>query len=343
MDVKSHLAGISSTKLRTRRLEMHFLSSGPRDGAPVMMLHGNLSSSTFFEELMLSLSKDFFCIAPDLRGYGDTEDLPIDATRGVDDMVDDLETLLDELDIAATALLGWSAGAGVASRFMAQHAGRVTSLTLVAPVSPYGFGGTRGINGEPSFDDFASSGGGTVSNELIERLAMRDRSDHSPFSARCILRNFYVHPPCAIPQEDRLVDAMLDQRLGDDRYPGDFVASSNHSGVAPGIWGPINALSPKFFDTSDIVDLPEKPPVLWIRGSHDTIVSDHSLFDLSLEHDPQPMVSQTAAVLDRYADSGGSVQICVLDGVGHSPFLEAPEHFRMTVAEFLSSRGGRRQ
>ena len=39
---------------------------------------------------MLAMPDDYFRIAPDLRGYGDTEDLVIDATRGARDWSDAL-------------------------------------------------------------------------------------------------------------------------------------------------------------------------------------------------------------------------------------------------------------
>src|SRR3954453_1832775 len=78
-------------------------------------------------------------------------------------------------------------------------------------------------------------------------------------------------------------------------------------------------MAPTVFDASGIVDLAEKPPVLWIRGDADQIVSDTSLFDLAFlgsvgavpgwpgprPFPPQPMVTQTRAVLDRYAATGG--------------------------------------
>ena len=46
------------------------LTSGPQDGEPVLFLHGNLSSSTFWEETMLALPNRFRAVAPDQRCYG---------------------------------------------------------------------------------------------------------------------------------------------------------------------------------------------------------------------------------------------------------------------------------
>jgi pimeloyl-ACP methyl ester carboxylesterase len=39
------------------------------------------------------------------------------------------------------------------------------------------------------------------------------------------------------------------------------------------------------------------------------------------------MVSQTRAVLDKYAGAGGSYKEIVIDETAHSPYLEKPEAF----------------
>ncbi|MGE5641985.1 MAG: alpha/beta fold hydrolase, partial [Byssovorax cruenta] len=104
------LPGITSRMIDTDRLRMHVLFSGPDDGTPVLFLHGNASSATYWEEIMLKLPQGFRGIAPDLRGYGDTQDKLIDATRGMGDWLDDLTSLLDELKIDQTHVVGHSMG-----------------------------------------------------------------------------------------------------------------------------------------------------------------------------------------------------------------------------------------
>ena len=84
------LPGITSKIVDADRIKTHVLFSGPDDGTPVLFIHGNASSATYWEEIMLMLPDGFRGIAPDLRGYGDTEDKLIDATRGMGDWVDDL-------------------------------------------------------------------------------------------------------------------------------------------------------------------------------------------------------------------------------------------------------------
>ncbi len=88
--MSTHLKGIRSSFVSKKRLRTHDLSSGDSKGTPIVLLHGNLSSATFFEELMLARSGQYRCIAPDIRGFGETEDLPIDASRGLRDPAEDL-------------------------------------------------------------------------------------------------------------------------------------------------------------------------------------------------------------------------------------------------------------
>ena len=89
------LEGVSSEVIVTPRLETHVLTSGPEDGIPVLFLHGNASSSRFFEETLAALASlpRYRGLAPDMRGYGDSETRPLDATRGLTDFSDDLQDL----------------------------------------------------------------------------------------------------------------------------------------------------------------------------------------------------------------------------------------------------------
>ncbi len=68
--------------------------SGLEDGVPVVLLHGNLSTGRFYEHLFADAPERYRLIAPDMRGFGDTERVPIDATRGLRDWADDTHALL---------------------------------------------------------------------------------------------------------------------------------------------------------------------------------------------------------------------------------------------------------
>lgn len=348
------LEGIESQMVQTDRLNMHILTSGDEEDTPVVFLHGNLSSATYWEEIMLSLPDSYRAIAPDMRGYGMTEDKRIDATLGMRDLSDDLKSLLSELQIEKAHLIGWSIGCGVIYRFLIDYPEKVMSVTLVSPVSPYGFGGTKGIEGIPCYDDFAGSGGGTVNPDFAKRLKEKDRSEDDPNSPRNVINNFYYKPPFRTDREEVFLSASLMQKMGDDRYPGDSVPSANWPNVAPGIWGPINASSPKYVldDVPALIRIQPKPPLLWIRGSHDMIVSDLSFFDFGALgslgyvpswpgeeiYPPQPMVSQTRDVLEKYATNGGDFEEIIIQNTAHAPHVEKPEEFNAIFHAFITGK-----
>ena len=91
--------GVTSRKVHTYRLETHILEHGDKTGEPVLLIHGNVSSNRFFDELLAAMPERFYAIAPDLRGYGESQSKPVDATRGVRDWTDDLEALVEALGL----------------------------------------------------------------------------------------------------------------------------------------------------------------------------------------------------------------------------------------------------
>ena len=345
------LPGVRSDMIDTDRIRMRVLQSGPADGAPVVFVHGNLSTSRFFEHLMPDMPSRYRVIAPDMRGFGDSQPAPLDATRGLADWADDTAALLRALGVTAPPhLVGWSTGGAAIARFAADRP--VASLTFLDPVSPYGYGGTH-ADGTPCFPDGAGSGGGGINPEVVERLRAGDTSADSPFTARSIFRAFYVAAGFVEPREDLLVAEILKTALGDTGYPGDTTASANWPGFGPGRSGILNALSPLYCRWADLVDLDPKPPVLWTHGSVDLVVADGSPLELGTlgvagavpgwpgveVYPPQAMVTQIREVLARYAAAGGSVRTEIIDGAGHGPQLDSAARWLAVFTEFLSSLG----
>jgi pimeloyl-ACP methyl ester carboxylesterase len=347
------LPGVRSEDVATDRLHMHHIESGPADGTPVVLIHGNLSTGRFYEHLMPGAPEGLRLIAPDMRGFGDTEHVPIDATRGLADWADDVDALLRALGIEAPAhLAGWSTGGAAIAAYAARHP--VASLTFIDPVSPYGYGGVR-RDGTPCFDDYAGSGGGTGSPDFTQRLARGDRSTESAASPRNVMNASYWSPNHREPREreDLLLDEILKSQTGDDGYPGDSTPSENWPTVAPGTRGILNALSPKYCNWADIVDLDPKPPILWTHGTADIVVADGAAWEIGTlgkmgavpgwpgedAFPPQPMVSQIRDVLERYRAAGGRVEIEMFEGSGHFPAIDARERWSEVFFGFVESAG----
>lgn len=356
MSTAELLDGIGEIVAETPRLSTRVLHAGPLDGLPVAFVHGNLSTARFFEEILAALDPAWRGVAPDLRGFGGAQGLPVDATRGVREFSDDLAAVLDDPSVVdperPVHLVGWSLGGGVVMQYAIDHPARVASVVLLASMSPFGFGGTRDVAGTPCWDDFAGSGGGAVARELVERLAGGDRSAESPCSPRQVMRSSYVKSPsCLSPhREDVLVDELLATALGDEHYPGSAVRSSHWPGMAPGTRGVNNTFSPRYCDLTAFADISPQPDVLWVHGDDDQIVSDSSTFDFGFlgragivpdwpgeQFPPQPMVSQLRVMLERYGSAGGHVLEERFADCGHSPHLEHPERFRALLGDFVAA------
>ena len=346
---------MNRTDVDTDRIRTSVWTSGPEDGVPVLLIHGNLVSGRFWRDVADKLPKEFRVVAPDLRGYGRTEPKPIDATRGLGDWTDDIEALVGALGWRGRQihLGGWSMGGGVAMAYATKHSRDIASLTLVAPMSPYGFGATRDAAGSPTTDDFAGSGGGAANAELFRRMKEGDSSADEPTtSPRVTMTSFFWSPKYKAPDEDELLDEVLLTQVGEEWSPGDSKTSPNWPGMAPGVKGVNNAISPKYCDLSALGDLKHPFPVVWIRGDEDQVISDTSLFDLAYlgklgavpgwpgdeACPPQPMLQQIRKVLDRYeASSNASVREVVLEGVGHGPVIERSDRVAELIAEVAAS------
>src|SRR3954463_6083824 len=195
------LPGIAATRVATPRLTQnvpHTAGSEPGTGSgeAVLFVHGNVSSALFWQQPLLALagSGRVRALAVDLRGFGGTDPLPVDATRGLRDWADDVAALVDTLGVDCVHLVGWSMGGGVVLQYLLDHPQKVASVALVAPVSPYGFGGTAGPEGSRVHESGCGSGAGGGNPDFVAALAAGDTTADSPTSPRSILRAFYVAP-----------------------------------------------------------------------------------------------------------------------------------------------------
>lgn len=345
------LPGITAKTVTSARLTTRVLFSGAEDGTPVIFVHGNASSATYWEETMLALPAGFRGIAMDQRGYGDADPAQkIDATQGLGDLADDIKALMDTLRIEKAHFVGHSAGGGVMWVFMMQYPQMCQTVTLACPSSPYGFGGTK-ADGSPVWDDFAGSGGGTVNPEFPKLVAAGERGIDNPASPRNIMNAFYWKPPFIPAREEDYLSSLLSTHVGAEDYPGDMTPSSNWPNVAPGTKGLINALTPKYVkNITPLYSINPKPYILWVRGSHDQIIADGSMFEMGFlgslgaipgypgveAYPPQPMISQTRSVLEQYKANGGAYEELVIEDTAHSPYIEKPAEFNAAFHRVLT-------
>lgn len=338
-------------EIKTSRLTVSYFEEGDTSKPLLVLVHGNTSSNVFYLPNIPELAKEFHIIAPDLRGYGKTEFLPIDATQGVRIWSEDLRSFFEALELKQKPhLLGWSMGGGVVMQYALDYPEDVNSIILLNPLSPFGYSGTKDNKGTPNNQYYSGTGAGTVNKDFAAALKDRIKDPTNPSAAPTVLKLYFAKDYVLDPEwEEVFLESMFEMGSGDDYYPGNFEPCPEWPFVAPGDRGIANSMSPKYVNLSGIVNLPKKPPILWIRGAQDSIVSDTCLLDIGFlgsigvvpgwpgmeAFPPHAMVTQTRAVLDEYANNGGSVKEYVFENAGHGPQVECPEEFNKVVTEFI--------
>jgi pimeloyl-ACP methyl ester carboxylesterase len=96
-------------------------------GVPALLVHGFPHDRTLWTPQLQGLTAQARCLAPDLRGFGETTASP---PYSMDQYADDLVGLLDGLHIERAVIAGLSMGGYVALAMWRNHPHRVRALVL---------------------------------------------------------------------------------------------------------------------------------------------------------------------------------------------------------------------
>ena len=332
----------------TETVRTAYFRAGEGNKQKLLVLHGNVSSSVFFMPLMPLLEDRYDVVVPDLRCFGRTEAKPIDATRGYRDWSDDIFAFSKAIGWKKFFLLGWSMGGDIAMQFTIDHGDMVEKLILVAPGPPYGFGGSRDEKGRVHQPVGLGSGGGTANPLLL----MVGHNDDAMLFQELFNKNMFKAPFRLTREwQKEFVKAANRMRIGSNYYPGNYKRTWKWPFMVAGDKGVLNAMSPKYGRLDAFLEMDPKPPVLWIRGDDDKIVSDNSMMELGnlgmmglipgwpgpILYPPQPMIKQTHYFLRKYKEKGGYYRDVVLSG-GHLCILESPKHFISELDAFVTEQ-----
>lgn len=118
---------MNSNKISLGDLQLNVVEQG--SGPPLLLVHGFPLDHSMWSGQIADLSKDFRVIAPDLRGFGQSE-----VTRGsvtMQQYADDLAKLLDALEVKEpVAFCGLSMGGYIAWQFFARHRQKLGKLIV---------------------------------------------------------------------------------------------------------------------------------------------------------------------------------------------------------------------
>ena len=113
-------------------VRMHYLVAGK--GRPVVLLHGFAENSRMWRPLIVELARDHLVIAPDLRGFGETEKPPEGYTKAA--MAQDVHALVHGLGLGNVEVVGHDIGLMVAYAYAAQYPSEVDRIALMDAFLP---------------------------------------------------------------------------------------------------------------------------------------------------------------------------------------------------------------
>ncbi len=99
------------------------------DGPPVVLLHGFPETWFCWRHVIPLLETEFTVIAPDLRGYGESDKPATGYDKGT--MAADIRDLVRRLGHREVTLVGHDRGARVAHRYVLDYPSEVTSVALL--------------------------------------------------------------------------------------------------------------------------------------------------------------------------------------------------------------------
>ena len=131
-------APIASGRLTAAEgVALHYLEAGPKEGELVVLLHGFPEFSHGWRPLMAVLAEaGFHVIAPDQRGYAESDKPAGWAAYDVDRLVADVLAILDHVGAAQANVVGHDWGAIVAWWTATTHPDRVKRLIALSAGHP---------------------------------------------------------------------------------------------------------------------------------------------------------------------------------------------------------------
>ncbi|PSQ17223.1 alpha/beta hydrolase [Halobacteriales archaeon QS_8_69_26] len=263
-----------------------------REGSevPVVLVHGNMSSSKHYDVLIDALDPEYDVYAPDLRGFGASSyEERIDSLH---DFADDLVAWVEEAGVPTPFhLVGWSTGGGPAMVLAAEHPEWVRRMALISPVSTRGYPiYEKDEAGQPIPGEHLTTREEIAADPVQVAPVVQAQENEDAETMKAIWNELiYVNGPPDPEKYDEYVEDMFTQRnLVDVDYAlVHFNVSGEHNGVEP--------------DTGQASEI--EAPTLVLRGEDDLVITEE-------------MVEETMA------DLGDVGEFVELPDCGHSPLVD---------------------
>ena len=165
------------------RLRLHYVDEGPRDGAPVLLLHGEPSWSFLYRKMIpVLVDAGLRAVAPDLVGCGRSDKPTARDDYTYQRHVDWMTGFLETVDLTGATLVGQDWGGLIGLRLVAEHQDRFARVVAANTFLPTGdrdpgdaFRAWQRFSQEtPSFDVGRIVNGGCTSDLTSDDVAAYD-------------------------------------------------------------------------------------------------------------------------------------------------------------------------
>jgi pimeloyl-ACP methyl ester carboxylesterase len=129
----------SGRSLEVNRASLYYKEQG--DGAPLILIHGGLSSSAQWQPVVAELAATYRVITPDSRGHGCSTNPAGELSYA--GIADDIAALIATLGLHRPLVGGWSDGGQVTLELGARHPGAAGALIVGAAYPDFQAGGLR--------------------------------------------------------------------------------------------------------------------------------------------------------------------------------------------------------
>lgn len=282
--------------LTIRGLRYHCRAWGDPSAPKLFLLHGWMDVSASFQFLVDALQRDWYCIAPDWRGFGETEWIASDSYWFADYYAD-LDAILDHFAADEPVnLLGHSMGGNVGCVYAGVRATRIARLINV-----------EGFGTKPTTPDQAPERLDRWLDDIREPMRMRDYESFDALAARLRRDN-----PRLLP--DRA--AFLARHWGHERIEqgGSRVVlrgDPTHKRVSPVL---------SRIEEVEVCWRAVRAPVLWIEG---------------MQSETSRKLGFAREQVDARLAHFRTLQRTVIEDAGHMVHHDQPERLALAIETFL--------
>jgi haloalkane dehalogenase len=120
-------------------LRVHYVDEGPADADPVLLLHGEPSWSFLYRKMIpVFVGAGLRAVAPDLVGFGRSDKPAARADYTYQRHVDWMRSVVEQLDLRRTILVGQDWGGLIGLRLVAEHEDRFSRVVAANTFLPTG-------------------------------------------------------------------------------------------------------------------------------------------------------------------------------------------------------------